>query len=413
MFWERFGTAPFFVATFLLLLAAPLANGLVDLSQPWILAANGNQNELYCTVQASMGDLIVGYVVLQDGVIVAEGYTEGNTASDLNPANSATKSWSSMILGLLVDEGQLQENTTLGELFTDDAIWVDIVDADEKKTLTVHEILTFSAGLSETLEFSAALTEQNTLAGVLNATSFNAEQRGTYEYLPTNHILARIIHQVSGKTPLEVATTESGAFDAMGLKPQVDYTWDTFGGVEGSAFGLRTNPRALAKLGLLYIQEGRAAPDAIPIVSPAWISSSTTNQLAPGIVPDNNPLYSGYGYQWYTNDDGSYAAVGGGGQMAVVFPNENIVVAVMTRFDQNTLQQATLQSVQLVQAITESFDEIANEGSCVVPEVPTIAPTEVNEPTSSPTSSPTSGSSSAGAANVIRLSVAMVAVLLY
>jgi CubicO group peptidase (beta-lactamase class C family) len=352
------------LGTFLFLLQTRLANAIVDLSQPWILSANYNKNELYCTLQAAMGNNIVGYLVIQEGEVVAEGYAKNTTASDLYPAFSATKSWSSMIMGLLFDAGKLQLDTTLGQVFADDSIWLDIIDAEAKKTLTMEELLTFTSGLSEIYEISVAMTLQDTLTGVLNTTSFNPEQRGIYEYVQTNHILARIINQVSGKTPLEVAT-ESGAFAALGLKADVDYTWETFGGVEGSAYGLHINPRTLAKLGLLYLQEGYAKLGVPPVVSSEWVSWSTTNQLAPGVVPTNNPLYNGYGYQWYTNDDGSFAAVGGGGQMAVVYPDDEIVVVVMTSFDQSTIREATLESARFVREASVNFDDIVQEGSCI------------------------------------------------
>lgn len=358
---------------------ARLVNGLlpVDLSQPWTLAGNYNQNELYCTLQASMGEHIVGYLVVQNGTIVAEAYNTAGIVSEFVPIYSATKSFTSLIVGLLVDAGRLQLNTTLGQIFADDSNWVDIVHANEKKTLTMQELLTFTAGLHETAEVSVAATQQRTLKGVLNATSFSGDQRGNFEYLPTNHILARIIHQVTGKTPLEVAMD---AFTAMGLQANVNYTWDTFGGVEGSASGLGTNPRGLAKLGLLYLQQGYAAPDApFPIVSPTWVSLSTTNQLQQGVIPNNNPLYSGYGYQWYTNNDGNYAAIGKGGQILTVFPKELIVVSVMTTFGKETLWSATLQSFMLMWNATSNFDAIAKDGTCVKDGAKTISPTTSNE----------------------------------
>ena len=62
-----------------------------------------------------------------------------------------------------------------------------------------------------------------------------------------------------------------------------DYTWEAFDGLEGSAYGLRTDPRTLAKLGALYLQHGYASDDAAsPLIASDWIQRSVTNQLSDG-----------------------------------------------------------------------------------------------------------------------------------
>jgi hypothetical protein len=235
--------------------------------------------------------------------------------------------------------------------------------------------------LTEIADPLVGFTAQETLTDVLNATSYSAAGRGTYEYLPTNHWMARIMYHVSGLTPLELLTsTDYGeVFAFLGLEQDVDYAWDTFGGVEGSAFGLLSRPRTLAKLAMLYLQNGSAAPNTAPLIDPAWVEASTTNQLPPGVLTDNVGTGSGYGYQWYADDDAqSFAMIGGGGQIAIVYPNENIVAVTMTSFDFSTLLQATLQSSTLQETIASNFNAINQEASCVVS---SMAPSTL-EPTS-------------------------------
>ena len=383
-----------------LMLGCWVAHATTDLSQPWTLGPNYNKNQLYCDLKMNVraGEFLIGYVILSNGTIVAEDYKDPSSRDGLYTAFSATKTWSSMIVGLLVDNGQLDLSSSLGDIFDDDAVWVDIVDAEEKQTLTMQEVLTMTSGLSERFEIQESLAAQTSLLDVLNATAFNATQRGTYEYLQTNHILAHVIHQASGgKSPLELAA-EAGLFEALGLVADVDYTWDTFGEVEGSAVGLSLNPRSLAKLGQLYLQEGLAAPD-LSMISPQWVALSTSNQLPPGEVPDNaDQLYRGYGYQWYTDIDGddasdgsSFAAIGGGGQLMVVFPREKIVVSIMTSFDgQASVLLATIESFRLFSIVRNGLEVIDQDGTCVDEEVeeteePSAAPVkETTEPSTAP-----------------------------
>jgi len=245
----------------------------------------------------------------------------------------------------------------LGDIFDNDEDWNDIVDAEEKQTLALEELLTFTSGLSEAGSVRDRFQNQTSLVDVLNATIYSADGRGFFEYLPTNHILARIIFKVSGQTPVEVA---SDAFAAMGLVQGTDFTWDAFGGVSGSAFGLHYTPRALAKLGLLYLQQGLAAPD-VRIVSKEWVTASTTNKLGPDDKPDNNAPLNGYGYQWYIGEN-IYMAIGGGGQLLAVYPDENMVVSIMTSLNHPLeVLSGTAQAFQLLQKMEDAFDTLLSE----------------------------------------------------
>jgi len=294
-------------------------------------------------------------MVIRDGEIVAE-----EMVSELLPAYSSTKSWSSMVVGLLVDQGLVSLTDTLGDIF-DTTDWQSIRDGEAKQTLTLQEVLTFTGGLTEIGDLQDGFDNQNSLEEVLNATSYSAEQRGNFEYLPTNHLLANIVAQVSGKTPLEVA---SDAFAAMGMVEGTDYTWDTYGGVQGSAFGLNYNPRTLAKLGLLYLQQGLAASD-VRVLSTEWVNASTTNQLGEGNTPNNRVPSNGYGYQWYTQDDGSYQGVGAGGQIVAVYPDKNIVLSIMTSFDGPlSLVFATTSAFKLQGKLEDAFDAIDSDCNC-------------------------------------------------
>ena len=366
----------------LLCLASFVAANIVDLSQPWSLAGNYNQNELYCVLQPQVRDQIMGYVVIRDGLIVAEDYRANNRPDDLVAVYSATKSWTSLLVGLLVDAGQLELNTTLGDVWEDDAVWNDIVNAEDKKNLTVFELLTFTSGLRE-IDPVLGIFAQNSLTDTLNQTTWLAAERGNYEYLPSNHILAQIIYQVSGLTPLEVANSDvyGNVFAALGMQLNIDYRWDAFGNVQGSAFGMHMNPRILAKLGQLYVQQGVAQPNAAPIVSPAWVAASTTNQLPTGVVPENNPPIQGYGYQWYVSSsevDENFSAVGAGGQLLYVYPNDDTVVALMTTFtNEAEAQQSTLQAFTLMATIEQNLAAMDQDGSCVAsvaPSTTTAAP---------------------------------------
>ena len=366
----------------LLVVVLPSAHAqtIADLSQPWVLAPNYNRNDLYCAMQAELNAPSVGYVVIQDGMIIAEGYSGNNKATDVNPIWSTTKSWTSMLIGRLVQLGKVQLNTTLGDIFTDETVWTGVTRANKKKTVTLRELLTMTAGLGDADDLETSMTMQVTLTGVLNASNYYGGRRGGFFYLGANHILSRVIHQVSGMTPLEFAI-DQGIFDALGLNPS-DYSWDQFGGVEGSASGLRMTVRAFAKLGQLYLQQGFAAENK-PLLAPSWVAASTTNQLGrEGALFDFNPFYLGYGYLWWTDVvdrennlfhqfpemEGSFSSLGFAGQIMSVFPDHNIVLATVTKDDIEI--PGLVESALLVATASRHFGVIDqyNEAKCFVKE---------------------------------------------
>lgn len=82
-----------------------------------------------------------------------------------------TKSWSSLLIGCLVDKGLLSLDTTLENLFGDmgDSQWELVEDAAIKKALTVGELLTMQAPLVEAdLAADETPPAQNSLIEVLN-----------------------------------------------------------------------------------------------------------------------------------------------------------------------------------------------------------------------------------------------------
>lgn len=313
---------------------------VVNLSQPWKEGPLYNRNRAYCKIQSVMlPALAEGYVVIQDGLLVAEGYVNDNTAATLNPAWSVTKSFSTMIIGKLVELNLVTVTESLGAIFNLDSEWEGVTQATEKKAVLLEELLTMTSGLIQLAGDGDSLTGQDTLLEVLNLVEYKIEEKGNFNYLGSWNILSRIIVKRSGLKPLEFVTANN-LFSKLGIN-ETDFEWLTFGDVQGTAFGLETNPRTLAKLGQLYLQKGLAA-EGDQLIQETWIDWSTTDQLSDDTT-SIGPLIPGYGYQWYADRDdrdgallvpipaleGAFSAVGIGGQQIIVIPRTNTVIAIM------------------------------------------------------------------------------------
>ncbi len=77
--------------------------------------------------------------------------------------------------------------------------------------------------------------------------------------------------------------------------------------------------RDYARFGMFILGGGIA--DGKPVLPDDWIASATTKQADIGVAG------RGYGYQWWTNDDGSFAAQGIFGQGIFIDPKRKLVIA--------------------------------------------------------------------------------------
>src|SRR5699024_5318233 len=101
------------------------------------------------------------------------------------------------------------------------------------------------------------------------------------------------------------------AADAYWLKDECD------GGDTGGS-GLSATLADYARLGRFMLEDGRI--DGKEVVAPAWLRGAVTAQE----TPDDSE--QGYGYLWWTDSDGSYAAMGIFGQMIYIDPSRHLVI---------------------------------------------------------------------------------------
>ncbi len=81
-------------------------------------------------------------------------------------------------------------------------------------------------------------------------------------------------------------------------------------------------PHDMAKLGLLYLQDGEW--DSQQVLPSAWVAAATNSIVS---LPTGRPTADSLGYSWYSNSDESYYfADGRSGQRIIVLPDLDMVV---------------------------------------------------------------------------------------
>ncbi|KAL9179786.1 hypothetical protein ACHAXT_007756 [Thalassiosira profunda] len=333
---------------------------------------------------ASSDPLLRAAVVLENGKVVAK-YYRGDPQVDPDTPNqvwSTTKSWTSLLIGLLVDEGKLSVEETLGDIFTDEAVWADVADA--RKNITVHEMLTMSSGLhtpaAQSIDKMLELSEEEvpaTLEALLNdggitggGTSLSHSLAfpdtgvtGEFHYLGSSQILSYVITERSGMTPREYLAAK--VMPALGIKED-EYNWlQNADGVELAFHGLEVTAMQMAKFGQLYLQGGQSKPGH-QIISRSWVNADSFQQHR--VDPDLFKMP--YGYLFWAVSSDMYCTIGVCGQDTCINRKTGRVYAQQRDCDPSNLMSGNLLFSELASDPTPPFDAMdENEAEGTPPQL--------------------------------------------
>ncbi len=273
-------------------------------------------------------------LVVKDGYLVYENYYgEGGIDKSTN-LWSVTKSYTSALVGLLMDD-QILSST--------DVFMADLLPAyPEFNTIKLEHVLTMTTGLSWAEEgalWNAWIFSDDWVASALARGQVNKPGEKFYYSSGNSHFLTSLVYYKTNTGPGILA--KERLFDPMGMEfeplqqPITYNSWPEYTlpmhqswrqdpkGIECASFGLYLTARDMAKFGFLYLNKGRW--DNQQLISENWVETSTKDH-----VTNIYGRYS-YGYQWYlTLVDGhpAFLASGYGGQIIGVVPSLDMVVVL-------------------------------------------------------------------------------------
>jgi CubicO group peptidase (beta-lactamase class C family) len=271
-----------------------------------------------------------GYVVVDEsfGAFASDALGEPFASGRLHELQSATKSVTSMVLGIALREKSatgVNVKTPVVRL----AATVDYVpkhtDA-RKRVMTLEDMLTMQSGLA--WRESGYAYEQGsgndvmTMLATRSWTNYvidrpmTAQPGTTFVYNSgTSHLVSAAISVLTGRSAAALAAKQ--LFVPLGVR---EYKWITSPeGISSGAFGLLLQPRDLAKLAFLYLHHGRW--DGRQVVPAAWVQHSTKDHVA-------DPMTE-YGYLWWLDRADGYAYMAGlYGQLAAVVPGKDLVTVI-------------------------------------------------------------------------------------
>jgi len=302
-----------------------------------------------------------GLVVIRDGRIVFEDYYLGNSEDSRTISWSLAKSFVSALIGIAIVEGRI---ANVAEPVTK---YVEALSDTGFDGVPIRDVLQMSSGISFDEDYSAFFSDINVVGrsvafgGSLDeiVTRFPRERepgtRNHYASINTQ-VLAMVLREATGTSVTEYL--ESRLWQPLGAES--DAYWIVDGdGVEMAFGGLNATLRDYARLGVLYLNQGRW--NNRQILPAGWIRASVTPS-APHLQPGANAASDsvmGYGYQWWIPEapDGDFLAIGIHNQFIYVYPKYGVVIAKSSAYPDYVKdgRQKELESVAVFRAIARGL----------------------------------------------------------
>jgi CubicO group peptidase (beta-lactamase class C family) len=277
--------------------------------------------------------MVRSLLIVKNKKLVYEKYFHGFHADRTHPVFSITKSISSALTGIAIDEKFIKdEHVKIKTFFSG----IEDIDWDEKKSkITIQDVLTMTAGLewNESLPYSdwgnthrRMVRSSDWIKFVLNL-PMEYEPGEVFDYnTGTSNLLAVILEKATGMKFDKFAKTY--LLEPLGIKKHRWYRDPSNNPCTGGSHGgIFLRPRDMAKIGLLFLEKGNWKGKSV--ISPAWVDASTGEQ----------GVYKNYGYLWwrsaaYANDKTYrfYSARGFGGQRITVIPGLDMVVVATSGY---------------------------------------------------------------------------------
>jgi CubicO group peptidase (beta-lactamase class C family) len=258
-------------------------------------------------------------LIIRNDVLVFEQYYNGFDETRKHEIWSCTKSVTSSLIGIAIDQGYLNIDDIVINLFPNKTF----ANIDERKQrMTVEHLLTMTTGLewAGDTEYVSMYPLSDWVQYVLDKPMV-AEPGEVFNYhTGGSHVLTAILETVTGNKTRNFANEY--LFGPLGINPEsVSWTVDNQGIARGGS-GLFLTPREMARFGLLFLHDGLW--NGKQLIPSDWVLESTRSHFD-----------EFYGYQWWIypsiENNGhvirnSFAARGYLEQMIYVMPDFDLVV---------------------------------------------------------------------------------------
>lgn len=234
---------------------------------------------------------------------------------------SLSKSFTSTAIGMLVDDGIISVEDRVVDIFKDKC--PETISENLSK-MKIKHLLSMNTGHEEcqlpNIINSSDLVKEFLARDVPRCPGTHFAYNSAASFM-----LSAIVTEYTNMSMFDFLNKR--LFKPLGIKNAL---WDDYNGISQGGIGLHLNVDDIAKFGIMYLNKG--VYNGERLLSEEWIDEATRSHSD---NHDNGPLdwSSGYGYQIWINEKEGFRGDGAFGQLCVVLPETNAVIAITAQTD--------------------------------------------------------------------------------
>ena len=265
------------------------------------------------------GAIMHSVLMLRRGKIFSEHYWAPFHKDFLHRMYSETKSYVSIAIGLLLEEGKLSLSDTIASHFPE-RIEESTVLNENLASLTVRQMLTMTtAGGPRHWWFGAGDPDRTHL--YLNDEGHRRAPGTLWEYDSAgSQVLSSLVEKLAGMPLLDYLKLK--LFNKMGTFQSAEVLKIPNGESWGDS-ALLCTPRDMASFGQLLLQGG--VWNGERLMSEEYIKEATAKQVDNRLSWAPGCFRHGYGYQIWRTEQNGFAFVGMGDQLTICLPDRDFV----------------------------------------------------------------------------------------
>lgn len=300
---------------------------------------------------------LAGMLVLHKGNIRIERYGLGLTPERRWTSFSVAKSFTSNLVGIAIKEGDINS--------IDDNVadYIEGLKGSAYDGVSIAQLLTMTSGVEWNENYSdpqsdvALFNNHVATDGLPTIVSY---MRGlTRAHLPgeqwlystgETNLIGILVEQATKRSLAEYLSEK--IWQPFGMADRATWLLGADGN-EISGCCVQASLRDFARYGLFILEEGKIEGNSI--LPDNWLDTATTKQADIGSVG------SGYGYQWWTFDDGTFTARGIFGQTIFIDPSRQLVVALNGNWPKAREPQLNKERFDFIKELQTAIDVEGNQ----------------------------------------------------
>jgi CubicO group peptidase (beta-lactamase class C family) len=293
-----------------------------------------------------------GLLVIQKGRVRLEKYALGYGEKGRWTSFSVAKSFTSTLVGAAVKDGYIK---SLSDPVTD---YIPGLKGSAYEGVSVRQLLTMTSGVKWNEDYTDPKSDvalfslvqpapgEDATVAYMKQLPREAEPGKTWVYKTGETNLIGVLVTSATHKSLSDYLTEK-VWSNYGMEQDAVWMIDPRGQEVGGCC-LSVSLRDYGRMGVFLL--GGAKVKGQSIVPDTWLAEATRKQAdigAPG---------HGYGFQWWTNDDGTYDARGIFGQMIHIDPKRQLVVVINSAWPKATDPVRNIARQALPDSIAHAVD---------------------------------------------------------